>query len=550
MLARKVILFLVVLHILPQAFGQKGFVSLSIDPKQAQTGELLTIVVKSNVQGEIDIDYPSAYIQGYNLMSGMEQEMDYNTGQVNTIYYLSQTGVINKEGTYTFGPAYIKKGNRTYKSNTVVVKIGKTSKSVPEEITDAQLKNPAFGVIKKSKSKIYEGQSVLISAKVYAHFNPTNFENYQSYLFPNHIKDYPINSNARIIVEEDQYKGVDLYSFEHDKKLFFPNGVGKMIIEPFKLYLKQGFQSVGIISNKASIEVQPLPKPLPQSFYGGVGEYSISSKVSNENPKKGEAIVFTLTLKGIGNLHQIDVPKLHLPIGIKSYGDPKVKEDYTFTTEGADGSITYTYHLLVQDEKSIQFPVISWSYFSIEKEKYQVLKTNPFQINGQVSAQENNDLTAIQQEKNTIIQASNPKDDKNLHLTYYLGATVIVLGFGLLFLLFKNRKPHVEPQLKTIQEEIVPKTTVVLGDHPTMKEIEKYLKVHFAQITNQPVYMGLETLKIAQEKLKLSSEELHEISALMEQIDALQFGMGLSTADEQQLRDSFQHIKLRLDQYL
>jgi hypothetical protein len=144
---------LIVLFLVKFGFvwSQKPSVVLEVDPKNAEAGTLLTIMVKSNVQGEIDIEFPSAFVQGYNVMSGMEEEMDYNTGKVKQLFYLTQTGVINKEGTFTLGPAYVKKGNRTFKSNTVVVKIGKNLTQAPEEISAKQLRKPAFGIILKNK---------------------------------------------------------------------------------------------------------------------------------------------------------------------------------------------------------------------------------------------------------------------------------------------------------------------------------------------------------------------------------------------------------------
>ena len=92
--------------------AQKPLVIFQVEPKSAEVGEMLTITVKSNVQGEIDIDFPSGFVHGYNVMNGMEQEIDYTTGKVITFYYLTQTGAMPKSGTFKFGPAYIKKGNK------------------------------------------------------------------------------------------------------------------------------------------------------------------------------------------------------------------------------------------------------------------------------------------------------------------------------------------------------------------------------------------------------------------------------------------------------
>ena len=90
--------------------AQDPEVTLSIDPVSADVGEIITITIKSNMQGDVEIDnLPSSFVQGYDVMSGMEQEMDVNTGKVITFYHVSQTGAIGVKGNYTIGPAFVKK---------------------------------------------------------------------------------------------------------------------------------------------------------------------------------------------------------------------------------------------------------------------------------------------------------------------------------------------------------------------------------------------------------------------------------------------------------
>ncbi len=198
------VLHIVLLFCCNLALAQKPMVLLDIDPKEAEPGEILTVTIKSNIQGELDVELPSGFVHGYNVMNGMEQEMDYNTGKLITYYYMSQTGAMNKEGTYTFGPAYIKKGSKVYRSNTVSVTIKKQANS-PQyngEISSKQLRQPAFGIIETSKKTIYEGEPVVINAKVYSHFSPSHLENYQSYSISGVIDKHDVGNNQRILVEE------------------------------------------------------------------------------------------------------------------------------------------------------------------------------------------------------------------------------------------------------------------------------------------------------------------------------------------------------------
>ena len=73
------------------SFAQKPEVILTITPTEAEVGEPLVISVKSSIQGSIEIDnLPGSFTHGYGVMNGMEQEMDHNTGNVITRYYMSQ----------------------------------------------------------------------------------------------------------------------------------------------------------------------------------------------------------------------------------------------------------------------------------------------------------------------------------------------------------------------------------------------------------------------------------------------------------------------------
>ena len=78
---------LLVLFITGFVQAQDPEVILTISPTSADIGEIITITVKSNVQGKVEIDnLPSSFVHGYDVMNGMEQEMDYASGQVITSY--------------------------------------------------------------------------------------------------------------------------------------------------------------------------------------------------------------------------------------------------------------------------------------------------------------------------------------------------------------------------------------------------------------------------------------------------------------------------------
>lgn len=538
---------IIVLFLLKFGFiwSQKPTVVLEVDPKNAEAGTLLTIMVKSNVQGEIDIEFPSAFVQGYNVMSGMEEEMDYNTGKIKQLFYLTQTGVINKEGTFTLGPAYVKKGNRTFKSNTVVVKIGKNLTQAPEEITAKQLRKPAFGIILKNKDEIYEGEPLILTSKVYAKFNATQFDNYQSYQISGTVKDYPLSNNGRIIIEEEVFKGVEFLSFEHDKKLFFPKQIGKITIEPFKMYLKQGFDAYPLISNKAVVTVKPLPNPSPKDFYGGVGSYKITQKINAKKLKIGDVFTVILTLEGEGNLHQVNAPKFKHLKGLKVYGDPKVEEEITFGIRGAEGKITYTFNLMVENAGDIELPSFTYSYFDVNAKKYKTLQTDALTlaVEGQATVKGTNASNSKGEEHVFTANKTAEKEGSNALIFILSGGLILSVGIILWLALAKKKernteKTVIQKEVTNIKEETI---TLVKEMPGSIEEMEKQLKHNLSILFQSPYYSGINTLK-TQLLTKLSDTEFTEIENWLQAVEARKFGLGLSDADDQALKTKYAQI--------
>jgi hypothetical protein len=361
------------------AFSQKPLVQLTVEPKTANVGDVITISVKSNVHGDIEVDLPQAFSQGYDIMNGMEQETDYNTGRTITYYFYSHTGTFDKEGTFTVGPAYVKKGNKVYRSNTVSVTIKKLAPEIQSDVqlTARQLREPAFGIITQSAKSIYEGQPLVLSAKIYTRFNATHLENYRTFSMDGVIDKHDIGNSSRILLEEARIRGNSYYTFDYDKKVVFPTGSGKKKIEPFKLILHSAFDAVNITSSGATVEVKPLPSGAPSSFTGGVGAFTISREVSDIRMRQGDVFTMKVTIAGTGNLQNIGEPKLHLPDGFVLYGDPVMTEDLSYSIKGAEGSITFEFNIQVNRAGDLSLPQTTFAYFDPTKEKYIESSTEP-----------------------------------------------------------------------------------------------------------------------------------------------------------------------------
>lgn len=434
-------------------FAQKAKVELSISPIDPQVGETFIITITSTVQGTVDIDnLPSSYIQDYSIRQGSSQSMDYSTGNVTTLFYNSYSGVINKNGKYKIGPAYVKNGNKTYASNTVSIDVSAKVKMNATTISKQQLKEPAFGIIQTNKTEIYEGEPLLISSKVYSREEPTKISSYQSYKLSGTVVKHPIGNPSNIKTPIEKYKGRNFYTFIYDKNIVFPEGVGTFIIEPYSLNIHHGYRGFPILSSSSFILIKPLPANPPADFIGGVGEFDVQQTIGTSAIKQGEVFTLTVIVSGIGNLHNILEPKLNLPKGFIIYGDPTTSEKFSIGIHGTKGKISYEYNIQVSKSGTQKIPSTTISFFDLKTEKYVQVSTGEIEI-----LIEKDDSYIVHEadtdEKSTEVIVKIIADDqiiqkKPFYLTpLFMGGVSIPLLSFILFLFFRKKKRKSEDDI-------------------------------------------------------------------------------------------------------
>ena len=518
------ILAILLIFFTASSHAQDEKVELIITPTSAGVGEMLTITVKHNMQGEIEIDnLPASFVQGYDIVSGMESEMDYNNGTLTTYYYLMQTGYIGKSGTYTIGPAFVKAGNRTFKSNSVTIEIGNATHMTSSGVTSAQLTDPAFGIIQTSKTSIYEGEPLLILAKVYAQFDPTHLDGYQTYSMTGVVDMHAIGSANRINKTEERFKGHDYYSFEYDKNVIFPIGTGNFRINSYRMNLHQGLKGFVLTSSSANVEVKPLPPNQPLDFIGGVGVFQLDITIDEEEIEQGDVFKLTLTVSGSGNLQNILDPVPVLPKGFVVYGDPIITDEISYSSRGAIGFISYEYNVQVNKHGDLDLPPTTLSYFDPDKEKYvtistedhliKVTKNESFvadDVNLNDSDNSNELLPTAELRRSTIIENSS---------TIY-GTAIFWTGIGapilsaFLFLLFLKRREKTE-------EEIEVKQTVKKRNNEFAEHFAA-LKVLVHSSDDNAFYSKAETTlkKAFEREMKLEDDRILNKQDIFEYLEA------------------------------
>ena len=458
-------------------FGQKPNIQLSVNVKPIEVGQMVAFTVKSNVNGNISINLPATFTEA-GVMNGMEQTMDGNGNMLISISY-TQQGVFTKPGKYTI-TATVKDKNKTYKSNDLSVVVRKKGEAKSkknyeqsdDDISNSNLKEAVFGIIEKSKRKLYEGEPLLLEAKIFSKINVTNIVQYQPFTIKGTVENFDIEKKDNVSINRENYKGNTFLTFLYGKQLIFPATPGKYIIKPFSMVLRYnngGFfdQDLQFESNATFVDVLPLPKGAPKDFNGGVGKFSMSTNLSKNKAKVGEILTFTVKVTGKGNMHAISKPKINLPVNLTFYGDPEIKEDIDYTDEGAEGEKTYKFFVKVVSGGKVEMNSFSLSYFDPSIKKYVTLKEKAIALDleGEIvtaKVQVTDSVNVQGGEEVLVVPVSAEKraaKESVPHSTLWivlLGALVVVLG-AVIFFLLRKRKNGMPVSTKDDLEEVTPR---------------------------------------------------------------------------------------------
>ena len=328
------------------------------------------------------------------------------------------TLMAQKEGSFSIPPATINVGGEHYTSNGVKITVlpeDQPSNSASDQTSNsgavqqqsgqtAQRSNsgPESGNIfvrtLVSKTRVYEQEAILLSYKVYVagvdlkqFTNNTTLPDFTSFL------QQKIDLND-VQLELENYNGRNYQTATIYSTLLYPQKSGDIQIDP------ASFEAVLLVPNQArsrsifddffnsyttatrtlrapgaTIHVTPLPAGKPASYAGGVGKFTMDSKISATDIKANEAITLTLTIRGAGNMKLLKTPAVDWPEGFEQY-DPKVTNNFKTSTGGMSGTRTIEYLAIPRAAGEYTLPAVQFGYFDTEKGQYQVLSSPEYTL--------------------------------------------------------------------------------------------------------------------------------------------------------------------------
>ena len=334
------------------------------------------------------------------------------------------TLIANKEGAFTIPPASIKVDGDTYQSNGVRITVlppdqtannakqqsaaTKTNTTTASNEASATSAENIFVRTIVSKTKVHEQEAVLLTYKLYFAgvdvaqlTNNTRLPEFKGFLKQE-------LEMGEIQTELEHYNGRNYQVAVLYRTLLYPQISGDIAIAPaqFEALLRvvnraqvrsifdDFFNSYTTVAKQltapgVTIHVSELPAGKPAGFDGSVGQYTISSKMSNTELAVNEAVTLTITIQGSGNMKLVKTPYVDWPEGFEVY-DPKISNQIAHSTSGTNGTKTVEYLAIPRAGGEYVLPPVLFVYYDTQADEYKTLTTSGYTLNVARGANEEN----------------------------------------------------------------------------------------------------------------------------------------------------------------
>lgn len=375
--------------------------------------ELTLTVQVSGVNGNIIMpQLPS--LPAFNVYSREVAQSSINGHTTSSFKYVMLPRFVGKT---TIGPVSFTYQGKTYRTDPIEVRIYRSTTNLPKTTSGTAASVTNHATTPDSDLSQLPPLERELSTRAYAHqgqpyFMVSAVSNKTPYLNepftlgvrfyyskPFYDAPYQNPTLSNLFMEEageaqgQQTVGGTIYRYEEKRYLLSGVSAGIASIGPASVTFRPGSSPLSVLdrffggaavqpeqtvsSTPIKIQVRAVPsKGRPDSFYGAVGTgYSFVSKVDPTQTEAGEAVTFSATVQGPGNLKtttDLQFPQID---GLTSY--PSAPEAGNLPNNKSRSYKVFKTVLVPTASGSYTLPALKWSYFDPQAATYKTLTSSP-----------------------------------------------------------------------------------------------------------------------------------------------------------------------------
>ncbi|MFW5823042.1 MAG: BatD family protein [Tangfeifania sp.] len=383
-------------------------------PNAVETGKQFRLTFTLNEKGN-NLKLPPNLTDNFDVLmgpsTGQSTRMQTINGRTTTEVTFSYTYILRakEEGTFEIRPASIEVNGDVFESNSIKIQVVKAQQRQQQQQQssprDEEPDSPQsvdlggdnlFVRVEMDKQNVFRGEQIIATVKLYVNpdipvsgFDEVNLPTFEGFYTQDIEIPQQINFSREVYNDRIYQVGV------LKKTVLFPQQNGNITVEPFSMSLLvqqrvqprsffddffSGVRTVRttVTSDPVSVNVRDLP-PKPENYYGGVGDFSISSELSNQNVTTNDAVTLKVTINGSGNIRLIRNPELELPADFEVY-DPQATDNVQTGNNGVSGTKTIEYLFQPRFEGDYTIPAIQFAYFNPASGRYVTKSTQEYTL--------------------------------------------------------------------------------------------------------------------------------------------------------------------------
>jgi hypothetical protein len=323
--------------------------------------------------------------------SSRTQILNFQASSITTFTYVVTP---TKEGVFEIPSIEVSAGGKVYRTSSLTLKVIHENGNSADQPTNSD--KPYFAELVIPKESAYEGEEIPIELRFYfsqrMQYQPYPQGQYplidgegfvtKKYLEPT---EKQLESNGKVyhvVVYKTGLTGVkpgklELQSATQSFLISTPFGMRNTpgLIDPTEAFQQQ---VVDVKTNGASIDIKPLPTAgRPATFSGAVGDFTLATSAQPNKARTGDPISMKVEIKGLGNFDRIEKPALINTEGWRTYQPSE--ETQALDDLGLSAVKTFNFPLIAAKQVN-NLPLVEFSYFDPNAEKYVTLKSSPLNI--------------------------------------------------------------------------------------------------------------------------------------------------------------------------
>ncbi len=396
------------------AWAQDTQVTASVgsDTVGVQDQFQLTITVSGRDSG--DAENPRfSRLQGFKIVSGpnISTQFQWINGRSSSSKSFIYILIPEKEGQFTIDPVEVRVGEKVYRTQQLQVRVTSAPRNPPvqpqrrispfdpfeeDESETSQGRTTAGDAVfvraELDRNSAYPGQQVTLFYRIYTRVGISGIQLQESPPLSGFwVEDLEVEKNPKGI--HQVVNGQEYQVFTIKKQALFATTAGKLKIPPsvFAVSAGIGGDFFGVFGRTETLyrktqdlflDVKPLPTAgRPADFSNAVGSFNLTASIDKAQVAAGEAVALHVKLEGRGNLKMIpDISIPPLP-DFTTFSSKRADSMRSFGENQIGGEKTWEYVIVPKAPGRQTIPSLSFSYFNVERDKYETVTTPSLSLN-------------------------------------------------------------------------------------------------------------------------------------------------------------------------